>query len=174
MKPNKVILIASFMILAGAAAMAQDPEMKYKTGQRISDQYKNGTVPGLKFGPVTKKVEENVSQPTATERAGTIGSQLKKGGLQGANIAKGGGGSVSRTSTNAKRSSGARQALPSDQAAGSGELKAAPATGSGIKEPAQGGVAQPDLTVHPKTIRKAPVAETKAPAATADPKKKKQ
>lgn len=151
MKSNKAFFICVLMILCGFVAAAQEA-MEYNTNQRISDQLKNGTAPGYKFGPQSKAKKVDTKP---VETTNTIGRQLKNGGLQGANIARGGGAAANRTATNARRSAVGSQQLPSDQKA-SAEMKTGNPAGTNLKEPTQGNVPQPDLKiVVPKAEKKA-------------------
>ncbi|MBO9633999.1 MAG: hypothetical protein J7578_12865 [Chitinophagaceae bacterium] len=169
MKRNKRFIICLITVLCGATAMAQE-QQEYNTNQRISDQLKNGTAPGYKFGPQTKARKMD-RQPTEAEKSTTLSAQLRSGGLQGANIARGGGSAVNRTTTNAKRSAAGAQ-LPSDQKPVA-EIKTN--TTPGIKEPTQGNVSQPDLKmVVPKAEKKTVPATGATPRSGTAPEGKKQ
>lgn len=143
--------------------MAQDDKTSYDRSRKISEQLKNGTAPGLKFGPASKK-KALLKEPTAAERSVHFSQQLKSGTLPGTNAARGGGGTISRpVTTNAKKSNAASGKLPSEAQAGTGVEKS-PAK---IQPPKldQGGVKE-ELTVPIRTNPKA-TAPSKPTGATA-------
>lgn len=101
---------AGFILLGQSKLMAQNDNPKYNTNQRISDQLKSGTAPGLRFGPAAQHKQES-AKATATEQ-GSPNAKLKKG--VGLNIAAGGG--TARGSSSALRKSTANPGnMASDQ-----------------------------------------------------------
>jgi hypothetical protein len=156
MRRTFLILCIIALVVTCNNLMAQDDKTSYDRSRKISDQLKNGTAPGLKFGPVSKK-RKVLKEPTAEEKSVRFSQQLRSGTLPGTNAARGGGGTVNRT---ARRASASKQPMASDQPSGSQPLKAAPAPGSGVKEPSQGGMKEPDLSVYPKNAKKAVPAAT--------------
>jgi len=109
-----IIIIVALAAAPGGKLKAQEPgNPKFNTNQRISDQLKNGTAPGLKFGPKAKQ-SVIVSRPTEAEKAGSIKTQLKNGNVPGMNVARGGSGSARSLSNNSKMRSSASGKLPSE------------------------------------------------------------
>jgi hypothetical protein len=72
-----VVLLISF------AAKAQTEDKVRNTKEKFSTQLKNGTVPGLKFGPVTTQLQPQKADPLDKEPKNTI-RDIKNG--KGANI----------------------------------------------------------------------------------------
>ncbi|QEC43783.1 hypothetical protein [Pseudobacter ginsenosidimutans] len=153
MRRTFLILCILALVVACNNLMAQDDKTSYDRSRKISDQLKNGTAPGMKFGPTSKK-KVSLKEPTAAEKSARFGQQLKSGTLPNTNARGGGGsGTVSRPlNTNARRSSAGTSKLPSESVAGT-EVKKSPPT---IQAPKldQGGVKE-ELTVpvhvNPKT-----------------------
>lgn len=137
MRRTFLILCIIALVVVCNNLMAQDDKTSYDRSRKISDQLKNGTAPGLKFGPASKK-KVSLKEPTAAEKSVRFSQQLKSGNLPNTN-AKGGGGTVSRPlNTNARRNNAGTSKLPSESVAGT-EVKSSPAT---IQAPKldQGGV----------------------------------
>ncbi|WP_127124412.1 hypothetical protein [Pseudoflavitalea rhizosphaerae] len=163
MRRKLLVLCIIALVVACNNLMAQDDKTSYDRSRKISDQLKNGTAPGLKFGPTSKKTVR-LKEPTAAEKSARFSQQLKNGTLPGINTAKGGGGTVSRPlNTDARRSSAASGKLPSEAQAGTGVEKS-PAK---IQAPKldQGGVKE-ELTVPMRTNPKT-TAPSKPTGATA-------
>ncbi|MGN6417866.1 MAG: hypothetical protein ACTHMC_10265 [Pseudobacter sp.] len=160
MRRINLLLCIITLVVANNNLMAQDDRTSFDKSRKISDQLKNGTAPGMRFAPVThKKVKRE--EPDRAKISTRFSEQLKNGTLEGNNVARGGGGTKSRTiNTNARRSNAGSSKLPSDQQS-SKTPETTPAVD--VKQPSQGGVAQPDLkVVVPKSTKKDP---TPAPAA---------
>ena len=146
--------------------MAQDDKTSFDKSRKISDQLKNGTAPGMKFAPVSHK-RTPLKQPNRAEVSTRFSEQLKNGGQPGVNVARGGGGAKSRSlNTNARKSNAGSSKLPSDQPSS----KAAATTPAvDVKQPSQGGVAQPDLKgVAPKATKTKPASPAPAAGNTPD------
>ena len=127
MRRTFLILCIIAFVVACNNLMAQDDRTSYDRSRKISDQLKNGTAPGLKFGPASKK-KSTLKEPTAAEKSASIGKQLKSGSLPGSQVAPGGSGTVSRPrTTNARRSSAGSTKMASESAAGTA-LEKSPAT----------------------------------------------
>lgn len=110
-----VAIVLGFLLAGALHTNAQE----FKTDESISSQLKNGTAPGLKFGPAAR----NSARTAATtkdpnEGAETPVAQIRKGTLKGVRFAGGGstGRSVQRSARSAARVQGAGN-LPSDQKA---------------------------------------------------------
>lgn len=77
----------------GLSANSQDVEKNQNTKERFSDQLKKGTVPGLKFAPVTTMLqprkEDNTKEPENTIRNIKMGKgdNIKTSASPGGNIA---------------------------------------------------------------------------------------
>lgn len=163
MKRNHLIILILLLCFSPAVLKAQDDKTSFDKSRKISDQLKNGTAPGMKFAPASHK-KSTLKEPTAAEKSVRVGQQLKNGSLPGTNVARGGGGSVSRPlNTNARRNNAGAAKLPSDAAAGSG-IVISPATMQAPKVD-QGGVKEV-LTAPVITRKQAPA----KPAADTDKK----
>ena len=104
--------ILGFVLLSHHQLMAQNDNPKYNTNQRISDQLKNGSAPGLRYGPQSSKRQMMLKQ-NSDEGRESFNAKVKKG--LGPNIAGGGGSSAGRS---AFRKSAARTSsgnMASDQ-----------------------------------------------------------
>lgn len=112
---NSAIVLS--ILLAGAM---QATAQEFKTDESISSQLKNGTAPGLKFGPAAKKSTRIAAAATdPNEGRETQAAQIRKGTLKGVQFAGGGGGaarSMQRSARPAARLQG-NSNLPSDQKA---------------------------------------------------------
>lgn len=161
MRRTYLILCIITLVVVSNNLMAQDDKTSFDRSRKISDQLKNGTAPGMKFAPVSHK-KTPLKQPNRAEVSTRFSEQLKNGSQPGVNVARGGGGSNSRTlNTNSRRNSAGSSKLPSDQPSSKIPVTT-PAVD--VKQPAQGGVAQPDLKgVAPKATKAEP--SSPAPAA---------
>ncbi|HVK48470.1 MAG TPA: hypothetical protein VM488_11510 [Pseudobacter sp.] len=161
MRRTYLILCIIALVVVSNNLMAQDDKTSFDRSRKISDQLKNGTAPGMKFAPVSNK-RTPLKQPDRTVVSTRFSEQLKNGSQPGVNVARGGGGTKSRTlNTNARRSSTGSSKLPSDEQSSKMPAKA-PAVDA--KQPSQGGVAQPDLK---GVVPKATKAEPSSPAPAA-------
>lgn len=104
----------SLMLATAAQVKAQE----FKTDESIGSQLKNGTAPGLKFGPAASR-STRVAKTTTDPNEGkeSQASQIKNGTLKGMKYAGGGG---LRTTQRAARPAARVQTvgnLPSDEKA---------------------------------------------------------
>ena len=166
MRRTYLILCIIALVVVSNNLMAQDDRTSFDRSRKISDQLKNGTAPGMKFAPVSHK-RTPLKQPDRTVVSTRFSEQLKNGSQPGVNVARGGGGTKSRTlNTNARRSSAGSSKLPSDEQSSKMPAKAPAAD---AKQPSQGGVAQPDLKgVAPKATKAAPASPAPAAGNTPD------
>lgn len=162
MRKTFLILCVIGLVAASNHLMAQDDRTSFDKSRKISEQLKNGTAPGMRFAPVTAK-KTKPAEPDRAKISTRFSEQLKNGSMPGVNVARGGGGTKSRTlNTNARRNSAGSSKLPSDQ-----QSSQTPVTTPAVdtKQPSQGGMAEPDTKVVVPKAKKADPAPTPAPAA---------
>jgi hypothetical protein len=88
---NRSCLTLVLLFCFALAANSQDVDKNQNTKERFSDQLKKGTVPGLKFAPVTTmlqpKKEDNSKEPENTIRDLKMGkgNNIKTSASAGAN-----------------------------------------------------------------------------------------
>ncbi|NML21888.1 hypothetical protein HHL16_13440 [Pseudoflavitalea sp. G-6-1-2] len=113
-------LVLGCILFGQSKLMAQNDNPKYNTNQRISDQLKNGTAPGLRMGPKSRpSIQSDKSSKSDRE---SFNAKVKKG--IGPNVAAGGGTARGRSSAFKKSSSPGNMA--SDQKSANTDRTAAP------------------------------------------------
>ncbi|WP_276485954.1 hypothetical protein [Paraflavitalea pollutisoli] len=101
------------------ACTFQSSAQEFKTDESIGSQLKNGTAPGLKFGPsINRSARVAKAAKDPNEGRETAGSLIKRNSLKGVQYA--GGGGVARSAQRSIRPAARLQGnsnLPSDQKA---------------------------------------------------------